>query len=141
MKDSDGSMRCVGYDLLCNSLVEPGFRIFMKHDLEEHGPLRAHVRPECADGMEMTPEELETRAFSWVNDILFSDEMRANILNMAVAYLPLGALVATYRDPSPYLPRPLSIAEEVQNQVTSWDPKQTIWLLRKRKEHVHDEEL
>ncbi|CAE7621985.1 TMTC1 [Symbiodinium pilosum] len=117
-----GFERCVGYDLLCDSMVSPSQKL-----VEEAG-LSDRIQFHCADAL--TAPELKEAALVWVNDDCFPRDFSRALTKRMAETLPSGSVFLSYKageleEPHWHLGSTLTVE-------VSWNANQFLHIFRRK---------
>lgn len=82
--------RCIGWEMLCDSMVAPARKLFEKHGLD------SWVTFHCGDASEA--EGLQNVKFAFVNDLTWPPDVRHRVHQNLAKQLPDEALIASYKE-------------------------------------------
>lgn len=128
--------RCIGYEVVCDSMVERGKRIIEKHGLSDRITLLCEDATEAA-GLESQPVKL-----AWLNDFVWPVELRKKHWKTLARKLHEGTIVVSCQ--SDYMPQEkMKDFRLVANATVpySWDVNQRINIFRKVTPASHVNEL
>jgi hypothetical protein len=87
-----GATRCIGYDVLCEGLVEPARGILEEHDLNG-----GEVEFRCGDARRM--KELPEATLVFVNDHALPEQIRGDLQKLVARDLRSGAVAVSTSEP------------------------------------------
>jgi len=119
-----GAARCIGYDLMCRSLVEPATEIVTRHGLQDS------ITFVCGDSRRA--QELSEASLVWMNDAMFPPQVRDHMQQLLVQQLPHEAVGITYVAPTEELWRKAALqVVDVLRVMLSWTTSAGLYILLK----------